>query len=207
MIYLSGAKNPAIADDLAAGTMGLLRTPRNGYRLDDVAVWAMDNGCFTGAYPGHDAYLALLDSLVEHRERCLFVAVPDVVGDGAATLAMFPEMAREIRARGWRVALVGQDGMERMDVPWHLLDWLFIGGSTHWKLGPGARTLIAQAKARGKRVHVGRVNSAKRFARFAALRCDSADGTKLAFGPHANAPLVRGWMRAAAHPTLWRVAW
>ena len=162
----------------------------------------MDNGCFTGAYPGDDAYLALLRKLEPHRARCLFVAAPDVVGDAAATLERFPDMARRIRALGWPVALVGQDGMESAEVPWGLCDWVFVGGSTAWKLGAGAAEFIGQAQRRGKRVHVGRVNSGKRFARFAELGCDTADGTYIAFGPSVNAPKVREWMRAASERPL-----
>lgn len=202
MMYLSGVKHPTIADDLAAGTIGLLRTPGNGYRLDGVAVWALDNGCYTGAYPGDDAYMALLERLAPHRDRCLFVAVPDVVADARQTLDMFPAMATRIRAAGWPTALVGQDGMERLMIPWQLVDWVFIGGSTEWKLSPEANHLIRRARGQGKRVHVGRVNSARRFARFASLDCDTADGTKLAFGPTQNAPHVRAWVRAATHPRL-----
>jgi hypothetical protein len=203
MMYLTGAANAAIRADLTAGTVGLLKTPSTGYRLDEIAVWAMDNGCFTGKYPGDEAYLALLDSLAAHRGRCLFVTAPDVIADATATLALFPAMAERIRARGWPVALVGQDGMEQLPVPWHLVDWVFIGGSTDWKLGSGATSLIRQAKAHGKQVHVGRVNSGRRFARFHALGCDTADGTFLAFGPDVNALRLRDWMRAAAEPTLW----
>ena len=198
MMYLSGAKNPAIAADLASGNIGLMRTPGNGYSLDDVQVWALDNGAFTDSYPGDDAYLALLAALAGHRDRCLFVAVPDVVADAAATLALLPPMAARIRAAGWPVALVGQDGMEAMPVPWDLVDWLFVGGSTGWKLGPGAAELIRQAQAQGKRVHVGRVNSGARFRHFAGMGCDTADGTFLAFGPDVNAPQVRRWVRQAA---------
>jgi hypothetical protein len=207
VLYLSGCRPPAIAADLAAGTIGYLRTPRQGNRLDGVAVWAMDNGCFTpDGYPGDDGYLQLLQRLVEHRPRCLFVAVPDVVGDGPATLARFPTMAGRIRAAGWPVALVAQDGMTPDQVPWDDLEWLFVGGSTAWKLGADARLLIVEAKRRGKRVHVGRVNSGRRFAAFAALGCDTADGTFLSYGPELLAPMVRGWIRAASHPTLFRVA-
>jgi hypothetical protein len=203
MIYLSGHKSDAIREDLAVGRMGLLRTPANGYRLDAVAVWAMDNGCYTGAYPGDTGYLALLETLADHRSRCLFVAVPDVVGDAPATLDLFAPMARQIRALGWPAALVGQDGMESLPVPWDLVDRVFIGGSTDWKLGPAAVALIAEARHRGKPVHVGRVNSARRFARFAALGCASADGTYLAYGPRQLAPDVRAWTRAADWPALW----
>lgn len=203
MLYLSGAKNQVIADDLAAGRIGLLNTPKNAYTLDGVAVWAMDNGAFTDSYPGDDAYLAMIHRLDEHRDRCLFVAVPDVVGDAVATLAMFQPMAARIRAAGWPVALVGQDGMEHLDVPFDDLDWVFIGGSTGWKLGPGAEALIAQAQQHGKQVHVGRVNSGGRFAKFRALGCDTADGTFIAFGPDVNAPQIRRWMARTAQPVLW----
>jgi hypothetical protein len=206
VLYLSGCRAQAIADDLAAGTIGYLRTPRHGRRLDGIAVWAMDNGCFTGAYVGDEQYLAVLARLDAHRPRCLFVTVPDVVGDGPATLARFPTMAGRIRAAGWPVALVGQDGMTPEVIPWDGLDWLFLGGSTAWKLGPDARRLITEAHRRGKRVHVGRVNSGRRFAAFAALGCDTADGTFLAYGPDLLAPRVRAWHRAAAHPVLFDVA-
>lgn len=194
MLYLSGVKNMAIRDDLAAGTIGFLKTPAVGNTLDGVKVWAVDNGCFTGKYPGDDAYLTWLDRYADRRADCLFVAVPDVIGDGPATLANFPTMAARIKAAGWPVALVGQDGMEHLDVPWHLVEWLFVGGSTEWKLGHGAADLIRQAQDRGKRVHVGRVNSGKRFALFAGMGCDTADGTFLAFGPDVNAPKLRSWM-------------
>lgn len=206
MIYLSGAKNDAIADDLAAGTIGLLNTPKNGYNLDGVAVWAMDNGCYTSTYPGDEKYLALLERLADHRDRCLFVAAPDVVGDGAATLAVLQPMASYIRALGWPVALVGQDGMENMTVPWDDVDWLFVGGSTEWKLGEGAETLIRQAQTHGKRIHVGRVNSHVRFKHFRALGCDSADGTFVAFAPDINVPKVRRWIADHTHPLLWAYA-
>jgi hypothetical protein len=52
---------------------------------------------------------------------------------------------------------------------------------------------------------IGRVNSGKRYRRFAELGADSCDGTFLAFGPRANLPKLLGWVRehAAAQP-LWR---
>lgn len=203
MLYLSGSRNEAHAHLYETGQLGLLRTPRNGYRLDGVAVWALDNGAFTGQYPGDQEYLDLLAQLAPHRDRCLFVAAPDVVGDAPATLDLFPPMATRIAAAGWPVALVGQDGMENLDVPWHLVDWVFIGGSTDWKLGPGARELVRQARAHGKQVHVGRVNSERRF-RYAAhvLGADTADGTFLAFGPDTLMPRFRAWQQLARQGVL-----
>ncbi len=206
MIYLSGAKNDAIADDLAAGTIGLLNTPKNGYNLDGVAVWAMDNGCYTNTYPGDERYLDTLSRYAHHKARCLFVAVPDVVGDKDATLALFPTMAARIKERGWPVALVAQDGLTPREVPWFDIDWLFIGGTTEWKLGPDVEALITTAQHFGVRVHVGRVNSGARFRHFRALGCDSADGTYLAFGPDTNAPKLRRWIADHTHPLLWAYA-
>lgn len=204
-MYLSGVKNAVIADELAAGRIGFLKTPAVGNSLDGVAVWAVDNGAFTGRYPGDDAYMAFLGGLSDRRDSCLFVAVPDVIGDAAATLALFPDMAARIRSAGWPVALVAQDGMTPDMVPWDGLDWLFIGGSTEFKMGPDAEALISAAQRRGKRVHVGRVNSGARFRHFRSLGCDTADGTYLAFGPSVLAPRLRRWIDAPTAPMLWAV--
>lgn len=193
MRYLSGT--PAgIAAELADGTLGLLRSPRSRDRLDRVAVWGMDNGCFTGAYPGDVQYLGLLGRLRRHQPRCLFVTVPDVVGNATATLARFNGMAVAIRTRGWPVALVAQDGLTPDMIPWHRTDWLFIGGSTRWKMSSAAADLITVAKDQGRSVHVGRVNSKRRFDHFDALGADSVDGTYLAFGPDRRRPQLLGWL-------------
>lgn len=193
MIYLSGTRAVPLAD-LASGRIGLLQTPANRYTLEDVAVWAMDNGCYTDTYPGDAAYLALLEQYAAHADRCLFAAAPDTVGDALATLATSRPMLPRIRALGYPAALVAQDGMELLDLPWPDLDVLFLGGSTEWKMGPGCIALIRQAKALGKAVHVGRVNSRRRYDHFIELGCDSADGTFLAFAPDTNLPRLNRWL-------------
>lgn len=83
-------------------------------------------------------------------------------------------------------------------MPWHTFDVLFIGGSTEWKLGPGARALVAEAKRRGKWVHMGRVNSGRRWSYAEHIGCDSVDGTFLAFGPDLNMRRLRGWTEQPA---------
>lgn len=183
-----------MTQELEEGRIGLLLTPSTGYRLDGIAIWAMDNGAFTNKYPGDNAYLRFLNKNESHQERCLFVAAPDVVGDSQATLEMFTPIARRIKEAGWPVALVAQDGMTEHTVPWDNLDWLFIGGTTEWKLSQSVANLIVTAKQLGKKVHVGRVNSRKRFRHFAELECDSADGTTIAFAPARNLPVVLGWI-------------
>lgn len=203
MRYLSGVKTPAHTEMMRAGELGLLRTPANGYRLDDVAVWAMDNGAFTNTYPGDEEYLELLRRLSPHAGRALFAAAPDTVGDAEATLATSMPMASRIREAGYAPALVGQDGMENLPVPWEEFEWLFIGGSTEWKLGRGAVLLSTQALSHGLSVHVGRVNSFKRF-RYArdVLGASSADGTILAFGPETNLRRVKKWLASNDQQTL-----
>jgi hypothetical protein len=96
---------------------------------------------------------------------------------------------------GLPVAMVAQDGLERFDVPWPWFDVLFLGGSTGWKLGPHARALAAEATARGKLVHMGRVNSLRRLRYAAEIGCTSADGTFISFGPDRRLPEALGWLR------------
>jgi hypothetical protein len=105
---------------------------------------------------------------------------------------------------GYLAAYVGQNGLE--DVPrisWAKFDVLFLGGDDAWKLGPAAASLVAQAKAHGKWVHMGRVNSFKRLEYANTLGCDSADGTYVCFAPRVNAPKVKAWVRRLREqPTL-----
>jgi hypothetical protein len=131
-----------------------------------------------------------------------------VLGDAAATIARSAPFVYRIRAWfGLPVALVAQDGLEHLDVPWPWFDVLFIGGSTAWKLGPAARALTAEAKARGKRVHMGRVNSLRRLRYADAIGCDSADGTIIAWAPDIRLPEVLGWVRDVnGQQPLWRAS-
>jgi hypothetical protein len=107
------------------------------------------------------------------------------VGEAAATIAQFPVYARQIRSMGFRVALVGQDGMEQLleQIEWSLVDAIFLGGSTEWKVGAGARPLVAEARRRRVHVHMGRVNSYKRLQYAQDIGCHTADGTFLAYAP------------------------
>jgi len=181
---------------MTAGKLDVIATPKQGNKVPDGATWCADNGCYGKGYPGDDAWLAWLGTYTpEERARCLFAVAPDVVGDAAATLARSLPWMPAIRALGYFAAFVAQDGLEALTVPWDSFDVLFIGGTTEWKLGPHPRALVAEAKARGKWTHMGRVNSEKRFRYAAAIGCDSADGTFLAFGPDVNLPRLLAWLR------------
>jgi hypothetical protein len=122
-------------------------TPRSDTRPPLPGVWwAADNGCFGSGYPGDAGWLRWLERLAEHAGRCLFATAPDVVGHAAATLARSAPHLPTIRGLGYPAALVAQDGLEELGVPWETFDVLFIGGSTAWKLGPGAAGLVGEAR-------------------------------------------------------------
>lgn len=192
--YLTGVKGPAALPLLDAGRIGLLDTPANSYAKRPDWTWAADNGCFNDrTYVGDNAWWAWLERNAGE-PGCLFATAPDVVGDAGATLARSVPWLPRIRALGYRAALVAQDGLEHLTVPWDELDVLFIGGSTAWKLGPRAADLAHHAIDRGKRVHVGRVNSARRLRHASAIGAHTADGTFLAFAPDTNVPRLTAWL-------------
>jgi hypothetical protein len=195
MRYFANPSTPRVREAMTTGLIGTIITPAQGNRLPAGASWCADNGVFGGKYPGDGPYLAWLAARAHHAADCAFAVAPDVVGDAAATLARSVPLLAPIRALGYRVALAAQNGLEHLDVPWDAFDVLFLGGDTAWKLGPAARRLAAEAKLRGKQVHMGRVNSLQRLRYAAAIGCDSADGTFLAFGPDVNLPELLGWLR------------
>lgn len=193
MIYLSGHIRPELA---RRPNTGFMLTPMMGNRPNMAATyWAADTGCFNQPEKFHlTEYLDWLEDRQAYTARCLFATAPDVVGDALATLASSHEVLPMIRDRGYRAALVAQDGLENLSVPWDLFDCLFIGGSTEWKLSESAYELAAQADERGKWVHQGRVNSWRRLKAAAVSGIDSADGTYLAFGPDINLKRLNGWL-------------
>jgi len=199
--YYATASGPKVRDAMRRGQLGHIATPASGHRLQAGVAWCADNGAYTGRYPGDDMYLAWLSARAAHAPRCAFATAPDVVFDAAATLTRSVPMLARIRALGYPAALVAQDDLERLRIPWDAFDVLFLGGSTPWKLGPAAAGLVMQARAHGLDVHMGRVNSLRRLRHAAAIGCQSVDGTYLAYGPDRNLPTLLGWLRDL-NPTI-----
>jgi hypothetical protein len=137
--------------------------------------FAVDNGCFSGFR--EKRFLAILDRQREARKDCLFVAAPDVVGSARRTLEVFDTWGPALE--GWPVALVAQDGIEDLAIPWSDLAAIFVGGSTAWKMGPHAADVVRAARILGKHVHVGRVNTPRRYKHFCDLGANTCDGTGL----------------------------
>jgi hypothetical protein len=183
------------------GRLAFIDTPQQGNARPDDVQWMADNGCFSDKWDWRTWWTFLANN-ADRADSCLFAVAPDVVGDAAATLEKSAPWMPQMRDLGYRVAFVAQDGQESLPVPWDEFDALFIGGSTEWKLGPHARELAAEAKRRGRWVHMGRVNSERRYRYAAAIGCDSADGTYLTFGPDVNLPRLLSWTRLNDHAAL-----
>lgn len=168
--------------------VGQLLTPLTRYRLRDAArPWAIDNGGFKQLdIPGLKSLLAREE---HHRENCLFVASPDIVGSAQRTLELFDLFAPMLD--GWKVALVCQDGQELLPIPWDRIAAVFIGGSTNWKCSHHVEQIIRTAKLFEKWVHVGRVNHPERFRHFEELGADSCDGTGIARYSHMREAIAK----------------
>lgn len=179
-----------------SANLGRLVQPRHFSSIQTTAEagipWAADNDAF-GAFDVR-AFERMLDVL-EGLPGCLFVAAPDVVGDWEATLALWDRWLPEIVGRGLPPALVAQDGLTSLAVPWEELDALFVGGAPNrsprytrpgpgsgpeWKLSVAAEGLAREARARGKHSHLGRVNSMRRLIYAASNGYDSVDGSRWA---------------------------
>lgn len=163
---------------------GQLQTPLTNYATWDGA-FACDNGAFSGF--DRDRWFRFLANREPHKARCRWVAMPDVVGNGRRTLELFTVLSAEVA--GWPWALVAQDGVEDLNIPWRLFECLFIGGTTDWKMSDASADLIRTAKILGLQVHVGRVNTVQRYLHFARLGADTCDGTGIAKFDHMLAAI------------------
>lgn len=171
------------------GFFGALFSPSAGNSLSPVAAaglpWAADNEAFVGF---SESKFLLMCERLEKQLDTLFIVVPDVVGDHAATLERFRHYQPILHQRfgkDFPLAFVAQDGLESdfdAGIPWGTIEAVFIGGSNAFKLGPFVRqTLAPEVKRRGLWLHMGRVNSHKRIRYAHSIGCDSIDGTSFSW--------------------------
>lgn len=173
------------------GNLGRLVSPRSGNLIRPGERWAADNDAFLAW--DETRFVRMLNRL-DGQPGCLFVTAPDVVAEAKATLSRFWDWRYEIAGRGFPVAFVGQDGAESTHLPWDAFDAWFIGGSTEWKLSLASEQLAREAKARGKWVHMGRVNSRKRLRHAIEIGCDSVDGTGFSKFPDVYLARSKRWL-------------
>lgn len=196
MLYFANPCGPAVIDAMLAGELGFIDTPKQGNKRPEDVLWCADNGCYSNAF-SEPQWWGFLERNAGDTTLCAFATAPDVVGDARATFERSLPWLPKIRALGYPVAFVAQDGITDDLLPWDEFDALFIGGSTEWKLGAEAAALMAEGRTRGKWVHCGRVNSRKRYRQMKAQGCHSVDGTYLTFGPNVNLPRLLSWVREA----------
>lgn len=180
LLDIGSTQYRSLSDDVLPLVAGQLLTPLTRYTR-----WAEKYAIDNGAYSQFDmdAFLALLEREKEHKDKCLFVCCPDVVGYGRRTLEVFFERHKFI-PQGWPVAFVCQDGAEDHCIPWSVLDAIFIGGTDAWKMGPAAASIIKTAKIFRKHTHAGRVNGAERWSHFEKLGVDTCDGSGISRYDH-----------------------
>lgn len=217
-IYLTGCTNPPTAAEARSNyRLGMLAQPGNSLHLQfqHYTTWAIDNGAFGKARRGtpwtdadtatYLSYLRRVVREVDHVRGVLFAVAPDVLtfvdgaprGDAVATWQRSSKVFPQIRELGLPAAFVAQDGITAFDHPpidWDAFDVLFLGGSDEMKLGREGRLITELAQKHGKWVHMGRVNSFKRFSYAVEIGCDSTDGTFIGYGPLKNLPKVVSWI-------------
>jgi hypothetical protein len=212
--YLATPSSPQVREAMRAGELDTMTGPYQGNVLPEGVPWGGDNGMFErtgprGDWIGHDKWFRWLARQAARygAELCRFAVAPDVPFSAEGTLAAsLPWLAR-IRDLGLPAAFAAQDGCDTLGIPWDEFDVLFLAGSTAWKVGEVARRLTGEAHELGKWVHMGRVNTLERLTKARTFGCDSVDGTKLAFGPDVNLPILLGWLREAQRrPMLFEAA-
>lgn len=179
--------------DLVAGQ---LLTPLTRYS-NAGGLFAIDNGAFSGL--DKKAFDSLLKREESNKSRCLFVVVPDIVGNARRTLELWKY--RHNMIHGWPLAFVCQDGMEDFDLPWDTLTAVFIGGRDPWKDSQAVIDIVKTAVIMDKHVHVGRVNTLKRYKLFAEAGADTCDGSGVARYDHMLEDIAVG-LGKKPEPTL-----
>lgn len=184
----------AIGDDVRPLVAGQLLTPLTKYKR-----WTNNFAIDNGGYSYFDivAFKSLLEREKEHMAKCIYVSIPDVVGDARRTLEIFFHHRRFI-SNGWPLAFVCQDGAENHAIPWECLAAVFIGGTTEWKMSKHAAAIIKTAKILSKHSHVGRVNTPARWNHFEKLGADTCDGSGISRFDH----MLRRIATKDDHPLL-----
>jgi hypothetical protein len=169
--------------------LGILLTPRAMQSLDWIQSsgipWAADNDCFRGL--DVDAFCRMVERISRRPQGCRFVAIPDVVADHEATREEWELYYPAVRELGLPCAFVLQDGATSATIPWQQCQAIFLGGSTAYKESEAARSLCEEARQRGKWVHVGRVNSARREDLISTF-ANSFDGSKYSMFARQHLP-------------------
>lgn len=134
--------------------------------------YALDNEAFTRRENWDEQrWRDLLAWAKESGQIPLWALCPDVVADRRGTLERWSKYAGVIADYGWPAAFAVQDGMTADDVPSDA-SVVFVGGSTEWKWETMRRWC-----GDFPNVHVGRVNTYRRWWQCHDAGASSTDGT------------------------------
>lgn len=185
------------AHEAARPFLGVMLTPATGNSVETTCSlglkYCVDNAAFDWRNFAQEKYLALLRKVAAAPYRPVFVTVPDQAprpGDADhshshdCTAYLFERWFRVLEFEGLDrlpLAFVAQNGLEDVaDIPWECIEAVFVGGDDEFKLGDFVMTeLVQEAKARGKWLHMGRVNGRRRLRHAALAGFDSVDGSSL----------------------------
>ena len=185
MKFLIDNSKPETMDALFAGQ---LLTPLTRYSNWSPGCFGVDNGCYSGFKPNE--FRALLMREEKNKRGCLFVTVPDVVGNARRTLELWKYRHRFVPPT-WPLALVAQNGIEDMDIPWSEFACVFYGGDDSFKCSQAVMDVARTAKILGKHNHLGRCNSDRRFSNWHGI-ADTCDGSGVSRGLGKHLARIRG---------------
>jgi len=165
-----------------------LRTPLTGYKKDGLGFiqYGLDNGSFTDFNPKKFEQMA---HKAKTDNQCLWIALPDVVGDHESTMILYHHWLERLDLDGEtkKRCFVLQDGCNlekhQNEPPWDILEAVFVGGTDYYKSSRRCYEVVEKAQKLGKWVHVGRVNTPKRICYWYDI-ADSFDGSGIARFTH-----------------------
>jgi hypothetical protein len=141
-----------------------------------------------------------LPTMEPYKNKCLFLAGGDVVGNAVATLETYAEFERYFT--GWPLAYVAQNGAENLPIP-ETCAAVFVGGDTVWKESMAAVSVIKRTQSLGKHIHIGRVNWYARYKLFRVLAGSeffTCDGTRPRFDGREKT--IAAWNAHQSQPPL-----
>lgn len=171
-----------------------LRTPLSKYKITD-RPYGLDNGCFTN-FRERTWRRMLVDA---RKNKPVFVCLPDIVGDARRTLELFEQF--EAITDGLPRALVLQDGIGALSIPWSKIEAVFVGGTDRFKISPECLNAVTAAKILNKWVHVGRINSVARLKNWMGVG-DSLDGSGISKIDYRLKDLLSGIKNADTQQSL-----
>ena len=154
-----------------------------GVHRNEGLPYAIDNGAWTAFQQGTPFDSGLFRRLVStHGAGADWIAIPDIVEGGLASLDFSLSWIPELETVGTRLLLPVQDGMTIADIasvvsPGRI--GIFIGGSTEWKVASIA-PFASWARHVGIWCHVGRVNTRRRIRSCVLSGASSFDGSSVA---------------------------